>query len=348
MKAAVFKEARTFEVVEIPVPKPNDDEILLKVDYCGICGSDLHTYTKGLYVNPGQIMGHEFAGVVKEIGANVTGINKEDRVVIRPLIECGKCTHCISGRPHLCEDGLVDGLAYGRPGAFAEYIIVPKPLLGKVVHRLPDNVSTKEAALIEPMAVALHAVNLAQISLNDRVVVFGAGTIGLLVSQILKTIGNCHVIQVDLSDKRLETARKLGVDTTINPKQEDVMQRIIEITGPGNYGVGAAADIVFECAGVPITVNQAFEAVRHGGQIISLALFEENVSFDPTALVQKEIAWKGSFAYVDEFPTAIELISSGKVNVEELISHLYSLDEVSDAFEKQLNASESVKVVFQL
>jgi 2-desacetyl-2-hydroxyethyl bacteriochlorophyllide A dehydrogenase len=346
MRAAIFKEARNFEVVEIPVPKANDDEILLKVEYCGICGSDLHSYTKGLYVNTGQIMGHEFAGIVKEIGKNVSGIEKEDRVVIRPLIECGQCKHCISGRPHLCENGLVDGLAYGRPGAFAEYITVPKPLLGKVVHRLPENVSTKEAALIEPLAVALHAVNLAEISLNDKIVVFGAGTIGLLVSQILKTIGNCHVIQVDLSDKRLEVARKLGVDTTINPKKEDVMKRIVEIAGIGSYGIGAAADIVFECAGVPITVNQSIEAVRHGGQIISLALFEENVSIDPTALVQKEIAWKGSFAYVDEFPTAIDLVSSGKVNVNELISHLYSIDDVTEAFEKQLNSSESVKVVF--
>ncbi|MBY0149135.1 zinc-binding dehydrogenase [Neobacillus niacini] len=347
MKAAIFKEARKLEVTEIPVPKPTEDEILIKVDYCGICGSDLHTYTKGLYVNPGQIMGHEFAGVVKEIGANVSGLTIDQKVVIRPLIECGSCQHCLAGMPHLCANGLVDGIGYGRPGAFAEYIIVPKPLVNKVVFPLPDNVSTKEAALIEPLAVAVHGVKLANVDLADKVVVFGAGTIGLFVAQVLKTIGNCHVTQIDISNKRLELAKELGVDVVINAQEENVMERLVEITGAGNYGAGASVDVVFECAGVPITVNQSLEAVRHGGKIISLALFEENVSLDPTILVQKEISWKGSFAYNTEFKTAIDLLSSGKVNAEALISHLYPIDEVTAAFEKQLKANESVKVCFE-
>lgn len=348
MKAAVFQGPRNLVVEERAVPKPGDGEILVKVEYAGICGSDLHTYTKGLYVNPGQIMGHEFAGIVADVGSHVDSISVGDSVVIRPLIECERCRHCLAGRPHLCETSLSDGIGYGRPGAFAEYILVPKAVAGKVVFRLPPEVSTREAALIEPLSVALHAVASAKLGLNDTVVIFGAGTIGLCVSQVIKTIAGSHVIQVDLSEKRLETAKALGADTVINPRNTDVMEAIAGITGVGNGGAGAAADIVFECAGVPATVAQALECVRHGGQIISLALFEDPVSIDPTVLVQKELAWKGSFAYTTEFATAIDLIQKGKINVKELISHMYAIDQVMEAFEMQLNAAESMKVCFQL
>lgn len=221
MKAIAFRDVRTLEVIDVPIPRPKSDEILVKVEYAGICGSDIHTYVKGSYVEPGQIMGHEFSGTVHEVGRDVNDINIGDKVVIRPISECRKCRHCLQGRAHLCDQGFNgNGLAFGGlPGGFAEYVVIPKAQINNNVFILPPEVSLLEAALIEPLSVALHAVNMADIQLDDKVVVFGAGPIGLCVSQILKCIGSCHVIQADLSELRLEKAKAFGVDTVINPKK---------------------------------------------------------------------------------------------------------------------------------
>ena len=351
MKAVQYRGVKKLELVNIPVPQLRDDEILVKVSYCGICGSDLHTFVKGLYVEPGQVMGHEFSGIVEETGRDVEGIEVGDRVVVKPLGHCGKCNHCLNGRPHLCETVFSGGLiGYGgTAGAFAEYVVIPKAQLNNNVFLLPKEISLDEAALIEPLAVALRGVQLAGIGLNDIIVIFGAGPIGLCVAQIVKTIGGSYVIQVDLSDKRLQAAKEFGVDMVLNPNKEDVVNQIAEMTGRGNYGSGATADVVFECAGVPLTVKQALKSVRHGGTIISLALFEEKLSFNPSTLVAKEIKWQGAFGYFSqEFRTAINLVKNKKIHLKRMISHTYPIEQVLEAFEKQLDSSNSIKVCFQL
>jgi 2-desacetyl-2-hydroxyethyl bacteriochlorophyllide A dehydrogenase len=347
MRAAVFRGIRHFEMVELPMPQPGDGDILVKVDFCGICGSDLHTYRKGLYIKPGQVMGHEFSGVVNKVGSHVKGIEEGERVVIRPLFDCGECKHCLANRPHLCANSFQAGIGYGKPGGFAEYVVIPNALLNKTVFRLPPEITSQEAALIEPLAVAIHAVEMANLHLNDTVVVLGAGTIGLCISQVVKAIGGCHVIQVDISDLRLQAAKRLGADTIINAAKENVMEQIVSITGKDNFNSGAAADVVFECAGVPSTVSVALKCARFGGQVISVALSEEKTLLDPSIIVQKELSWKGSFGYINEFPTAIDLVKKGKIQLNELVSHLYPIDQVNEAFEKQSDSSASIKVCFQ-
>lgn len=346
MKAALFQSPHNFEIKEIEKPSVDDNSILIQVDYCAICGSDLHTYTKGLYVNPGQIMGHEFSGTIVEIGKNCDcqHLHVGQRVVTNPTIPCGHCVMCRKGFPNVCENALTRTLAYGKPGAFAQYVLQGADAF---IYPLPDNITTREASLMEPLAVSIHAVKRAKLSLNDIVVVFGAGTLGVLVTQVLKSIGNIQVIQVDLSDKRLEIAKEVGADYTINPREvPDVIAEIARITGPGYYGPdGAAADVVFECAGAPQTVIQSIKSVRHGGQIVTLALAEKTADLDVTFLVQKEISFYGSYAYTNEFEEAIDLVSSGKVRLDPLITHEYPLDDIQEAFEKTLDASESVKVI---
>ena len=346
MKAAFFRGPHNFEVKEIPTPATGADDILINVDYCAICGSDLHTYTKGLYVKPGQVMGHEFGGTIAQIGDNCKslGLSVGQKIVTNPTIACGHCVMCRKGLPNICENALTRTLAYGRPGAFAQYVLQGG---NGYFYPLPDSVSTKEGALMEPLAVAVHAVKRAKLYLNDTAVVLGAGTLGLLTAQVLKSIGNIRVIQVDVSDKRLEVARNTGVDFTINPRKvKDVVAEIAAITGPGFYGSGGAqADAVFECAGVPATVTQALKIVRHGGYVISVANAEEPAPLDVTVMAQKEINFLGSYAYINEFEEAVSLVASGKVRLAPLISHVFPLEQVNEAFEMQLNAAESVKVV---
>lgn len=346
MKAAIYQGPRNFEVKEVPVPTPGDGEVLIKVDYCAICGSDLHTFTKGLYIEPGQIMGHEFGGTVVAIGSNYPDqtLKVGQKVVTNPTVSCGTCTMCRKGQPNICENALTATIAYGRPGAFANYVLQGR---GAKIYKLPDNVGTKEASLFEPLSVAIHAVKQADLYLNDKVVVFGAGTIGIMISQVLKTIGCIEVIQVDISQPRLDIAKKTGVDYTINASEvDDVVEEIAKITGPGYYGPdGAEADVVFEAAAVPSTITQSIKVVRNGGQIITIALPEGDVPLNLTAIVQKEIAFLGSYAYTNEFEEAVDLVASGKVALDDLITNVYPIDEITAAFEKQLDTLSSVKVV---
>ena len=347
MKSAKFKEPFKFEVVDVPVPEPKGKEVLIKVDYCAICGSDLHTYTMGVYVESGQVMGHEFGGTVAAVGPEYDGeIKVGDRVVTNPTVACGHCLMCRKGTPNICMNALTATLAYGRPGAFAEYVLQGE---GAFIYKLPDNVSTKEGALMEPLAVAVHAVKRARIALNDKVVVFGAGTIGIMVTQILKTIGCVEVIQVDVSQSRLDIAKQVGADYIINAEDsDDVIAEIAAITGPGFYGPdGAQADVVFECAAVPVTVVQSVKVVRHGGQIVTIALAEEAAPINVTSLVQKEITLSGAYAYTNDFEEAIALVASGKISLEPLITDVFPLTEIKDGFDRQRDTKGSIKVVIQ-
>jgi 2-desacetyl-2-hydroxyethyl bacteriochlorophyllide A dehydrogenase len=346
MKAAIYQGPKNFEVTEIPTPIPNRDEILIKVDYCAICGSDLHTYTKGVYVDPGHIMGHEFGGTIAKLGEDCKdmGLYVGQKVVTNPTIACGHCVMCRKGLPNVCKNALTGTLAYGKPGAFAQYVLQGG---NGFIYPLPDSVDTKEGAMMEPLAVAIHAVKRAKLNLNDTAVVLGAGTLGILAAQVLKTIGNIRVILVDVSEKRLEVAKQVGIDYTINPnKVNDVVAEIAAMTGPGFYGPGGAqADLVFECAGVPQTVTQALRIVRHGGTVVTVALADEPAPVDITVITQKEINLLGSYAYINEFEEAISLVSSGKIHLEPLITHIYPLNQIQEAFETQLDTSKSVKVL---
>jgi 2-desacetyl-2-hydroxyethyl bacteriochlorophyllide A dehydrogenase len=344
MKAAVFEGPGQITIQELPNPVAGPDDIVVKVSQCGICGSDLHSFLEGAFISPGQVMGHEFSGPITQVGANVEGLEVGDRVTAVPLSTCGRCPRCLDGAGHLCEIGLAASLAYGLPGAFAEYVRVPDAVVGGNVHLIPDNVSYAAAALVEPLAVGLHAAKSANPGPTDTCVVIGLGSIGLNCVQMLKACGAGTVIGVDISPARLKLAQQLGADIVINGLEVDALETVQKITGVGAYGVGARADIVIEASGVPSLLADAISMTRAGGKLRIAALYEGTVPIDANQIVQKEMSVAGTFAYRGEFAQVLQMLSTGRVVAESLISHTFTLDQAADAFQAQLSKDSSIKV----
>jgi 2-desacetyl-2-hydroxyethyl bacteriochlorophyllide A dehydrogenase len=339
MKAAVFRGVEDVRVEEVPDLEAGPDEIVVEVSVCGICGSDLHTYLHGSFVEPGQVMGHEFAGRVVEAGPGAQGLEVGDRVTAIPIVPCGECARCEEGRYNLCGVAWTTGLAYGRPGAFAERIRIPNSIAGENVFKLNDDIDDEAGATVEPLAVAVHAVKLADGVEGGTALVLGLGTIGQQVVQVLRARGADRVIGVDLSQLRLDAARELGADAVDGSPgiQEALAATLAE---------GEEIDLVFECSGVPALAAAAIDAIRAGGTIVVLALYDDPVSFNPTALVQKEVRLQGSIAYTSEdFTTAIELLRTGAARADTLITQRERLDDVADAFKVQLEKDRSLKVL---
>jgi 2-desacetyl-2-hydroxyethyl bacteriochlorophyllide A dehydrogenase len=339
MKAAVFKGIKDVQVEDVPAPEAGPQDVVVEVSACGICGSDLHTFLHGSFVEPGQIMGHEFAGRVVEAGADVQGLAVGDRVTAVPIVPCGRCARCAEGRYNLCAVAWTTGIAYGKPGAFAERLRIPRPIPGENVFKLDDDVSDEAGATVEPLAVGVHAVKLAGSVEGATALVLGLGTIGQQVVQVLRAHGAKRVIGMDLSQLRLEAARELGaeaIDGAAGPEQALA----------GALGEDEEIDVVFECSGVPALATAALDAVRAGGTIVVLALYDEPVTFNPTALVQKELRLQGSIAYTSEdFVEAIELLRSGAARADTLITQRERLDDIAGAFAVQLEKDRSLKVL---
>jgi len=339
MKAAVFKGVEDLRVEDVPDPQPGPHDVVVAVKAVGVCGSDLHTYLHGSFVQPGQIMGHEFAGEVVAAGDDVQGVSVGDRLTASPLVPCHDCPRCAEGRYNLCAAAWTQGLAYGRPGAFAERIMIPHPIPGQNVFPLGDDISDEAGALVEPLAVGVHAVKLAGRIEGATALVLGLGTIGLQVVQALRARGIGRVIGVDLSALRLDAAEKVGAEARDGAAGIDAA-----LAEP--LASGDEIDVVFECSGVPELANAAIERVRAGGTIVVLALFDDPVTFDPTVLVQKEIRLQGSIAYTGEdFADAVEMIRTGKAQSDPLITHREALDDISEAFGVQLEKDLSIKVL---
>jgi 2-desacetyl-2-hydroxyethyl bacteriochlorophyllide A dehydrogenase len=339
MKAAVFKGIEDLQVEDVPDPEGGAEDVVVAVKAVGVCGSDLHTYLHGSFVQPGQIMGHEFAGEVIEVGDAVEGVAVGDRLTASPLVPCHDCPRCAEGRYNLCAAAWTQGLAYGRPGAFAEKIKIPRPVPGENVFPLGEDISDEAGALVEPLAVAVHAVKLAAPVQDATALVLGLGTIGLQVVQALRAHGAGRVLGVDLAKLRLDAAGKLGAEAL------DGGGGLDEALGKA-LATGDEIDLVFECSGVPALMNEALGRVRAGGTVVVLALFDDPVSFNPTLLVQKEIRVQGSIAYTGEdFADAVEMIRSGEAQSDALITHREALEDISDAFGEQLDKQHSIKVL---
>ncbi|MGP4014498.1 zinc-dependent alcohol dehydrogenase [Saccharopolyspora sp. 5N708] len=318
-------------IEQVPDPVAGPADIVLDVRACGVCGSDLHTYTQGMFTGLGQIMGHEFAGEVVSVGADVADISPGDRVTGLPIQPCGACRRCREQVGHLCEVWNTRSIAFGLPGAFAERLRIPDAVLGRNVHRLPDAVSFDAGALVEPLAVAVHAVRQAELRPVQSAVVLGLGTIGLHVAQVLLAEGASPVIGVDRSPLRRSIAEQLGV--TALADVADV---------PGDPEI----DIVFEVTGAPALVAQAAEIARPRGTVLIVALYEEPARLDPTRLVHKELTVRGSAMVTpDDFRDAIDLLATGRAQAEPLITHRKPLAELGAAFDAQLDADQAVKVV---
>src|SRR5712671_1927672 len=261
MKGLLLKQYMDLEVTDLPQPSIGPDDVLVRVRACGICGSDVH----GLDGSTGRrlpplVMGHEAAGEVMELGANVTDLKKGDRVTFDSTVYCGRCFFCQRGDINLCDNREVLGVSpgpYRRHGAFAEYVSVPR----RIMYRLPDNLSYEQAALIEAVSVGVHAVNLTPIVLGDVAVVIGSGMIGLATIQAAKHAGAARVIAVDPDDGRLALARELGATETVNPKTTDPVEAIRAMT----EGRGAA--VALECVGATEPIQTAIASVRKGGAV---------------------------------------------------------------------------------
>ncbi|HWT79150.1 MAG TPA: alcohol dehydrogenase catalytic domain-containing protein, partial [Candidatus Methylomirabilis sp.] len=261
MKALVHTQAYKFEFKDVPQPKPADEEILVRVKAVGICGSDVHGYTgkTGRRIPP-IIMGHEASGVVEAVGRNARNVTVGDRITFDSTVYCNQCQWCRMGRVNLCDNRMVLGVsipAFHRDGCMAEYVVMP----WWITYKLPDKVSFEEAALVEPAAVSMHAARITPIDVNDVVAVIGAGPIGLFAIQAAKVKGAGKVIAFDVREERLDIARRLGADITMNPSSGDVVEELKRVLGRPDV------DAVLEAVGIPSAFDLGFKIVRRGGHL---------------------------------------------------------------------------------
>jgi L-iditol 2-dehydrogenase len=326
MKALLLSEYRSFELADLPVPTPEAGEVLVRVAACGICGSDVHGYdgSSGRRIPP-IVMGHEAAGTIEYIGENVTGWSEGDRVTFDSTIYCGVCPPCLLGNINLCDHRQVLGVScgdYRRVGAFAEFVAVPL----RIVHKLPAKLSFEEAALLEAVAVALHAVSLVPITPGSTALVVGAGTIGLLLQQALRVSGCSQVLVADVNPTRLELSQELGASATCIAG--DLAQTVTQLTN------GIGVNVAIEAVGNSETVNVAIDSVRKGGSVVLVGNISPQVTLPLQKIVTRQIRLQGSCASAGEFPKAIELLSSGAIRVKPLITAIAPLREGPRWFER--------------
>ena len=332
MKALLLSKYKHLEIADLPNPTVGSSEILVRVAACGVCGSDIHGYdgSSGRRIPP-IVMGHEAAGRIARVGAGVTGFAEGDRVTFDSTIYCGQCPYCLRGDVNLCDQRQVLGVScadYRRAGAFAEFVSVPS----RIVYRLPDGLSFEEAAMLEAVSVAIHAVSLAQISRGSTAFVVGTGMIGLLIVQALRAAGASSVFATDLDRSRLKLARDLGA-IALPAAEANVAAEVLRLTG------GAGADVAMEAVGNNATVKVAIEGVRKGGTVVLVGNIAPEVTLPLQKVVTRQIRVQGSCASAGEFQRAIELLESGAIQVKSLISAIAPLEEGPSWFER-LHAGE--------
>lgn len=342
MKALIHTKPYCFEYSDFPEPAAGDDEVLIRVKACGICGSDVHGFTgkTGRRIPP-LIMGHEAAGVVEDKGKNVKDFKKGDRVCFDSTVYCNKCQPCRNGLFNRCDKRQVLGVStpeFKRHGAFAEYVAVPS----WIVFKIPDNMSFIQAAFLEPASIGTHAGNRPPISSEDTVVVIGGGTIGLFVMQAAKLRGAAKVIVVDINEFRLGLASKLGADKVINPLKSNLKEMVFKETK--NKG----ADVTFEVVGYAQTFRNGISITKTGGHLVAVGNLEQTAEFNLQELVARELTFRGSYASSGEFSECIGLVASGKINIEPLISDVLPLEDGASAFERLYKAEENLlKIVLE-
>ena len=343
MKTAVMLGIGEMGFEERDIPQVKDDEVLVKLEYVGICGSDLHYYETGAIgdyvVEPPFVLGHEPGGTVVEVGKNVTHLKAGDRVALEPGKTCGHCEFCKTGRYNLCPDVVF----FATPpvdGVFQEYVAHEADLCFK----LPNNVSTLEGALIEPLAVGFHAAIQGDAHLGQKAVVMGAGCIGLVSMMALKARGVSEVYVVDIMEKRLKKALELGADGVINGAEENVEQKIRQITD------GRGVDLVIETAGTEITTRQAISIAKKGSNIVLVGYSKSGEMTLPMSLVlDKELTFKTVFRYRHIYPMAIEAVAQGKVNLKGIVTDIFDLDDVQKAMDYSVNnKADIVKAVIRV
>jgi len=342
MKALVLEEYNKLVYQDMPEPEIKDNEVLIQVKACGICGSDVHGMdgSSGRR-HPPLIMGHEASGVIVRTGSGVTGYAAGDRVTFDSTIYCGTCFYCNQGLINLCDNRRVLGVApvdYRQHGAFAEYVAVPEHIL----YRLPDNLSFEQAAMVEPVSIAFHAVTLTPVSLNDTAVVIGAGMVGVFVVQALRAAGCGTIIAVDLEQGKLDLALELGADYGFLANKVNVAEEVQKLTD------GRGANIAVEVVGNTAAVNTAVSSLRKGGFLTLVGNLAATVDFPLQEVVTRQIGVTGSCSSCGEYPACLDMIARGTINVDALISNIEPLADGAQWF-KRLYAQEKglMKVILK-
>lgn len=342
MKALVLTEYNHLEYMDVDIPEINDEEVLVRVAACSICGSDVHGYdgSSGRRIPP-LIMGHEASGTIEKAGKRVTDFKPGDRVTFNSTVFCGKCFFCKRGEFNLCNYGKVLGVSCGEyhiDGAMAEYIKVPEAIL----YHLPDKVTFEQAALVEPLSVAIHALKVSPVFMNDRVVVVGAGTIGLLIIQALKVAGCSEIIAIDLDEQKLKTALEVGATCVIQSQKENAKDKVLEKTK------GLGADLAFEAVGIAPTFKTAVDAVRKGGNVVMVGNVSKEIPLELQKCVTRQIGLLGSCASAGEYDIGLSLIEKGLINLDNIISVVAPLSE-GDKWFKKLHQAEPgiIKIVLK-
>ncbi len=343
MKALLLTAPSRLELAEVPTPAPGADDVLVRVRACGICGSDIHGWDGSTgRRRPPLVMGHEASGEIAQLGSGVREWRKGDRVTFDSTIYCGVCGPCRSGHVNLCENRRVLGVApveYRQDGAFAEFVTIPS----RILYRLPETLTFPQAAMVEPVSIALHAVQRVKVAPTDTAVVVGAGMIGLFVIQALRWAGAPRIIALDLEAKRLALARELGATDTIQSGSGDPVAEVMRLTG------GVGADLAFEVVGISPTLQLALGALRKGGSAVLVGNLAPKTDFPLQAVVTREISLFGSCSSAGEYPQCLDLISRGVIRVEPMISALAPLEDGVEWF-KRLSAPDGaqyMKVILQ-
>lgn len=343
MKVAVMYGIGKIGFVEREIPCPADNEVLVKLEYVGICGSDIHYYETGAIgsyaVKPPFVLGHEPGGTVIEVGKKVKHLKIGDHVALEPGKTCGHCEFCRRGEYNLCPDVIF----FATPpvdGVFQEYVAHEAALCFK----LPENVSTLEGALIEPLAVGFHAANQGGAHAGQTAVVMGAGCIGLVSMMALKAEGVSRVYVVDVMQKRLDKALELGADGVINAKEQEPIQAILDLTD------GIGCDLAIETAGTEITTRQTIAMVKKGSNIVLVGYSKTGEMTLPMSLaLDKEITFKTVFRYRHIYPTAIDAVASGKINLKGIVTNVFDFNDLQNAMDKSVaDKANIVKAVIKL
>lgn len=337
MRKAFFMGKQKFEVQDVSMPIPGSGELLIRNGACGVCGTDVHIYQGepgSAEVSPPVVLGHEYAGIVEEVGANVSDFRVGDRVTIDPNIYCGICRFCRDGKKQLCENMRAIGVT--QNGGFAEYSVVP----ASQAFLLDSGLDLEAGAMAEPLACCIHGIDLAGIHAGNTVLVIGGGAIGLLMVQLAKLSGAAKVILSEPIAFRRSIAEDLGADVCFDPLTQNPVEQVKVITG--KEGV----DIVIECVGKASATKQAFDAAAKGATILLFSVPSVDATYNLSLfdIFKKELVVKGSFVNPDTHARAVELLRSGKIQTAPLITHRFGLDDMEDAIQMQMSA-ESIKVL---
>lgn len=332
MKAAIYQGVGNIQVVDQPDPEPGPKDVIVKVALCGVCGSDIAEYhiSNSGAIQPGKQFGHEFAGTIVDIGKDVKGISEGMRVTVNPM------TATRSGRRNAC-----------MVGGFSQYVLVEDAAIDYNIYHLPDHLTFEDGALVEPASVSMHGVNTAQPKQDDRVLILGAGPIGLGALAGMKALGVENIIVSDISEFRLEKARQLGADAVHNPKEVDLVD-FLERIYPDQHPIMGYIDVTVDAAGAGAALEDVIYVCKGGARISIVALHKAPISLDPIFFIMKDLQMKGSVGYPTEFPQVLGFFADEKVDLKPTITHRFSLAEIDAALKATAKQDETIKVLIDM